>query len=229
MVRTSLAALAFVAILPFAANAGAAQTVPAWLAPRPGTLARVDIAPWFDSDEPEAALTGSVASSARDFTIDALRPMDVRYEPVGALVRIERVFPRSGVAAVRGVRSPWRAFARIARLVPVVPRGTTLVAAGGFGGFADFYPALSTKQPRAGRVATGSRLVVLGNGVAPYDPDSPDLVRLRVRVASGDLRGRVGWVAAAYTGLPLARPRPDASSAERACRCRLVQFEVGGR
>jgi hypothetical protein len=229
MFRLRLAALPLAASIALLSRAALAQqAAPSWLEARPGTLARVDIAPWFDSDEPEAALTASMDSSARDFTVDAQRPMDVLYEPVGVLVRIVRVFPRPGVAAVHGVRSRWNAFARILRLVPVVPRGTRLVAAGGFGGFSDLYPALSTKAPSAERLATGSGLVALGEDVAPYDPESADLVRLRVRVISGDLRGRSGWIAPAYTGLPLARTAPQASPAERACRCRLLQFEGAG-
>jgi hypothetical protein len=204
--------------------AGAAD--PPWLLPRPGTLARVDTAPWLVSDEPEAALTESAASSARDFTASAQRPDDVRYEPIGAPVRIERILPGAQVVLVHGLEERWEAYAPFDRLVPAVPAGTALVAAGGFEGYADFYKNVDTRESGAERLATGSRLIVLGTGVAPYDPDSPGLVRLHVRITSGALRGRNGWVATGYTGLPVARLPDDAEVAERACSCRLIQFDA---
>lgn len=217
-------ALLAIACVAASLPARAAPGDPAWLVLRPGSLARVDLAPWAVSDEPEAALTLGAASSARDYTADAERPGDVAYEPIGVSVRVVRVV-RAGVALVHGRTGRWQAYTRLERLIPDVPPGTALVAAGGFGGFADFYPTLGTKQPQAERLATGSGLAVLGTDVAPYDPDSSDLVRLHVRVTSGTLRGRSGWVAASYAGLPRKRLPADASVAERACACRLVQFD----
>jgi len=203
----------------------AAASEPKWLTARAGVTARVDNAQWPDSDEPEAALTDSAASSALDFSGSASRPGDVHYAPIGVRVRIERVLPGGVVALVHSVGGRWSAFARIERLVPDVPPGTALVAAGGFGGFADFYPALRAGEAQSQRLATGSRLVVLGTGVAPFDPDSSDFVRLRVRIASGPWHGRTGWLAAVYTGLPLTRVPADADVAEHACMCRLIHFD----
>ncbi len=201
-----------------------ARDTPAWLTLRPGTIARVDIAPWPASDEPEAALTASAASLAGDLSANATRPGDVVYEPIGVRVRVVRVLAGTHVAVVRGLERRFEAYARVERLVPDIPPGTALRAAGGFGGFADFYPTLETPNGRAGRLATGSELVALAIGAAPYDPESADLVRVRVRVRSGALRGRTGWVAVGYTGLPDPRPRKGAEVAERACQCRLAQF-----
>jgi hypothetical protein len=215
---------AALALLAAAAPARGAGSTPAWLRIRPGTIARVDIAPWQDSDEPEAALTFSAASLARDFTDDDTRPFDILYQPVGVRVRVVRVRPDGRVALVHGVEGRFEGYALLARLVPEIPASTRLLAAGGFGGFADFYPRLDTPERQAEQVATGTPMIALGIGVAPYDPDSADLVRVRVRVLGGNLRGRTGWVSVAYTGLP-GPPSRSADVAEKACRCRLVEFE----
>jgi len=200
-----------------------ARTLPPWLSLVAGTTARVDIAPWLVSDEPEAALTESPQSLERNFSDDAARPGDVFYRPIGVRVRIVHLDSDGRTALVHGVGDRFEAYAPIERLVPEIPAGTILIAAGGFGGFADFYPTLRTPQNRAGRIATGSRLVALATGVAPYDPDSADLVRVRVRALDGNLRGHTGWLAIGYTGLPETQnQRSDV--AERACGCRLVHF-----
>jgi hypothetical protein len=213
----------------FASTAGGtpvrAGTTPPWLALRIGTIARVDIAPWDDADEPEAALTASAASVARNFSDDATRPDDILYQPVGVRVRIVRLDPSGRTVLVHGFDARFQGYTLVARLIPEIPAGTTLVAAGGFAGFADFYPKLDTPEKRAERVATGSRLSALEISVAPYDPDSADLVRVRVLVLDGSLRGRTGWVAVAYTGVPQTRVPVSADVAEKACHCRLVQFE----
>jgi hypothetical protein len=205
--------------------AATSEPTPAWLTLRPGTIARVDIAPWEDADEPEATLTSGAASLAQNFSDDATRPDDILYQPVGVRVRIVRADSGGRTVLVHGIDRRFEGFTLPARLVPEVPAGTVLVVAGGFGGFADFYPRLDTPEQRAERVATGSPLAVLGTGVAPYDPDSSDLVRVRVRVLGGALRGRVGWVAVAYTGLPATRLPGSADVAEKACMCRLVRFD----
>ncbi|GAC1400171.1 MAG: hypothetical protein NVSMB59_21870 [Vulcanimicrobiaceae bacterium] len=201
-----------------------ANALPAWLALRPGTVARVDLAPWATADEPEASLAASAASFAGDPSSDTTRPGDVVYEPVGVRVRVVRVFPQTHLALVHGIDRRFQAFARVERLVPVVPPGTRLRAAGGFGGFADFYATLATPNARAERLATGSELVALEQDAAPFDAASADLVRVRARVLTGDLRGRTGWVAVAFTGLPQAAAHAGAEVAEHACACRLVQF-----
>ncbi len=201
-----------------------AEALPRWLTARPGTTARVDIAPWLDSDEPEAALTASPASLGRDFSADASRPPDIVYEPVGVRVRIERVLA-GRIVRVRGIDAPWVAYAPLARLVPEIPAGTRLRTAGGFGGFADFYPTLPTPQRAAQQLATGTPLVALGMDAAPYDPGTSDLVRVRVRIAAGERRGTVGWLPVGYTGLPAAATPKTASVAEHACRCRLAAFD----
>jgi len=204
--------------------AGAARDIPAWLTLQPGAIARVDIGLWATADEPEAALTASAASLARAASDDDTRPGDVVYEPVGVRVRVVRLLPGERVAIVRGLDRRFTAYARVERLIPQVPPGTPLVAAGGFGGFADFYPLLATPNAQAERLATGSRLVAFETSSAAFDPGSADLVRVRVRVRSGTLAGRIGWIAVAYTGLPGAAPRKRAEVAEKACGCRLVQF-----
>ncbi len=222
--------IAFAAVGSCAARGTASAVVasqtnrPAWLVLRPGTIARVDIGLWATADEPEASLTESVASLAGDLSADTARPGDVVYEPVGVRVRVVRVVPGTHVAIVHGIDRRFQAYARIERLIPEIPPGTHLRAAGGFGGFADFYPTLATRQATAQRIATGSDLVALAMGTAPFDPGSADLVRVRVRALSGNLRGRTGWIAVAYTGLPSADPGNAAQPEERACRCRLVQF-----
>ena len=217
---TIVASLA--AVAPTAARAR--ETEPTWLALRAGAYARVDVALWATADEPEAALTASPASLASDLTADVSRPGDVVYEPVGVRVRIVRTFPGSHVVLVHGVDRRFEAYARVERVVAEIPAGTHLRAAGGFGGFADFYPTLATRSSRAERLATGSDLTALGLAAAPFDSGSADLVRVHVRVRTGNLRGREGFVAVAYVGLPAARVGAEGEVAERACRCRLVQF-----
>ncbi len=199
------------------------RQVPAWLTLQSGTLVRVDSAPWFDSDEPEAALTASARSLRQDFSADGTRPDDVVYEPVGARARVLRV-EAGGIALLRGTDRRWTAYAPIARLVPDVPRGTTLVVAGGFGGFADFYPSLTTPEATAARLPTGTRVVTLRMGVAPADPGTSNRVRIEVAVVAR--RNRSGWLEAFYTGLPDAAAPGKASNAEQACSCRILSFAV---
>ncbi len=206
-----------------ATGAEAAQ-VPAWLQLHPGTLARVDIAPWRVDDEPEAALTETAASMQHDFTSDASRPPDIVFRPVGTPVRIVRVLPGGTVALVHGIGRAWEAYTRIDRLAPEVPAGTTLIAAGGFEGFSDFYPSLATPEHAADRLPTRSKMIAIGMGAAAYDPDSADLVRVHVRVLSGTLAGHTGWVPVTYTGLP-ASADSLASQPEKTCSCRVVTFD----
>jgi len=208
-----------------AASSGAAAP-PAWARPVSGTLARVDIAPWLDSDEPEAALTASAASLRRDFSADGRRPGDVVYEPVGVLVRIVRMLP-GGIVEVRAAAGAWRAYAPQNRALPEVPPGAALRVAGGFGGAADFFPELDTPESAARTIATGTLLVALRTAAAPYDPNSSDLVRVRVRVAGGPAAGTIGWIAVAYVGTPETTIPAHASIVERACRCRPAAFFSG--
>jgi hypothetical protein len=222
---------AFLIAGPAATAAGEAGAVPTWLRPAPGAAGRIDQAPWYDSDEPEAMLTGSPRSLRRDFAADPTRPEDIVYQPIGVKVRIVRVFD-DGVTLVQGAGGGWTGYTRLNRLVPEIPPGTALRVAGGFGGFADFFPALATPERRAARIATGTPLTALETGVAPYDPDSADLVRVHVRVLAGDLAGRTGWLATSYTGIPAPGISgeglpPSARVAERACGCRLVRFDGG--
>lgn len=230
-VRLRLSMLAVVAMAtlgtgasPLRAATYAPAKTPAWLTLAAGTDARVDIAPWPVSDEPEAALTESAASISRDFTARAERPGDVLFEPIGVRVRILRVLAGGRVAYVRGRDARFRGYTLVARLVPEIPPGTALRAAGGFEGFSDFFATVETPYKAAERLPTGSALVALETGAGPYDPDTSDLVRVRVRVISGALRGRTGWVAVAYTGLPRAHLPRTAAVAERACSCRIVEF-----
>jgi hypothetical protein len=211
----------FAAALPAAAMAG---ELPDWLALRPGTVAWVDIAPWPAADEPEAALTEAPESIERDFTADLGRPNDIVYEPVGVRVRIVRLLDGDRVAFVRGVGADWRAYTLVERAYPNVPAGTALRAAGGFAGFADFYPRLDTREAAAGQVATGTDLVALGMGAAPYDPGTSDLIRVRVRVLSGPLRGQTGWIPVGFTGLPRAVVPASAENAAKVCLCRILRF-----
>ncbi|GAC1302142.1 MAG: hypothetical protein NVSMB19_11130 [Vulcanimicrobiaceae bacterium] len=197
---------------------------PAWLQLRPGALGRVDIAPWLASDEPEAALTESAASIARDFTTRGERPGDVVFEPIGVRVSVVRVLFGGRIALVRGRDAHFVAYTLVTRLIPDVPPGTELRAAGGFQGFSDFFATLATPYKDADRLPTGSALVALATGAGPYDPETSDLVRVRVRVRSGPLRGRTGWVAVAYTGLPTRHVPRTAAVAEKACACRIVEF-----
>jgi len=208
-------------------SASGAETLPAWLTPAHDTKARVDVAPWVTSDEPEAALTQSIASAARDYGADAGRPADIVYQPIGVRVRIVRVLVGRSIALVRGIDVPWQAYAPLDRLVPEVPRGTKLTVAGGFGGSADFYAQLAPDGKSPLQVLTGTHVSALQTGVAPFDPGNSDLVRIHVHVLSGSLRGDTGWIAVAYTGLPLKRVARSAGITAKACSCRLVHFKSG--
>ncbi len=197
---------------------------PGWLRLAAGTAARVDIAPWRAYDEPEAALAASAASVEGDFSADLARPNDVFFEPIGVRVRILRVLAGGRIALVRGLTGGWVAYAPLDRLVPEVPPGTRLRVAGGFGGFADFLPALDATGAQARELATGTELLSLGMGAATIAGGDSDLVRVEVRVLTGPQRGRTGWIPAAFTGIPLARPPAQSEEAVRACLCRLVRF-----
>ena len=209
-----------------AAVAASGSPIPAWLALRPGTAARVDEAPWPDDDEPEAALTESADSLHRDFSADFARPGDVVYEPIGVRVRIVRVLPGARIALVRPVAGTWRAYAPVDRIVPEIPAGTRLRAAGGFAGYADFYEELATPKSLARPVATGTPLEALAMAAAPHDPASGDLVRVRVRVLAGPERGRTGWITAGYTGLAVPAVARTETEDAKACSCRIVRFEA---
>ncbi len=198
-----------------------AQT-PGWLTLEPGQIARVGAAPWPVGDAPEAALSGSEDTAkvaAEDY---ATRPADAIHESIGVRVTIERIY-NDKVVRVRLDGVAWTAYTRIDRLVPEIPPGTRLVVSGGFGNYADFYPALDTPAAQAKHVATGTPLVALEVGIARYDPQSSDFVRVRVTVRGGPLKGRTGWIPVPYTGVPAPNGNPS-STAERACRCRLVEF-----
>jgi hypothetical protein len=188
----------------------------------PGVEARVDLAPWPTFDEPEAALASAPDSLARDFSADLARPNDVVYEPVGVRVRVLRVLAGGRIALVRGIAGDWRAYAPVERLIPEIPPGTRLRAAGGFAGFADLYPTLVGRDTEP--VATGSPLVALDMGTATFDRNVADFVRVRVRVLGGAARGRTGWIPAAFTGIP-ATAAVEEETAAKACACRLVRFE----
>lgn len=175
-------------------------------------------------DEPEAGLTASPESLDRDFTADLARPNDIVYEPVGVRVRIERVLAGGRIALVRGVGAAWHAYALVERTYPEVPPGTPLRAAGGFAGFAAFYPRLGSRQSEAGEIATGTALTALGMGAAPFDPLTSDLVRVHVVVRSGPDRGKTGWIPVGYTGIPVTAVPPEAENAAKACGCRIVRF-----
>ena len=200
--------------------------IPAWLTLRPGTVARVDVAPWPSDDGPEAAVAASARSIEHYGGDELVRPDDVVHEPVGVRVIVVRLLARR-IALVRGVEGHWTAYTRIERLIPEIPAGTPLLVAGGFEGFADFFPSLETPSSGAGRIETGARLVGLKLGIAPLDQQSSALVRVKVLVRSGSRSGQVGWLQVGYTGLPHP-PRQPASNAERVCRCRIVQFGDSG-
>jgi hypothetical protein len=192
-----------------------------WLQARPGQTALVGAAPWPMSD-PEAALTSSEPSAAISPDDYTARPADALHEPIGLRVVIQQIY-LDGVALVQPEGAPWSAYARLDQLVPQVPAGTRLVVAGGFGNAAAFYPQLDTPQASAEELATGTQVVALGMGIAPYDPDGTAFVRVKVTVESGPERGRTGWIPVGFTGLPDPSGNPG-WTAERACHCRLLEF-----
>src|SRR5579871_405695 len=207
----------------FASALAALAMVPPWLVAVPGRPAYVAEATWTNDDRPEAALTRSLRSAARDPDDQNARPTDALGAPVGTKVTFE-AFVTATVARVRLPGDARPAYARVDRLVPAVPRGTRLAVAGGFGGSALFYPALAAPIERAASLPSGTAVAALGTATAPYDPEGGDFVRLQVRVLSGPRRGRIGWVPAAYLGLP--GLGPYGSVAERACRCRLLELQA---
>jgi hypothetical protein len=207
------------AALVLPARAGA--IAPGWLELRPGQVARVGAAPW-PMTEPEAALSGSEDSAAKNPDDYAVRPSDAIHEPIGLRVVIERVYDDK-VVRVRPDGVAWSAYTRLDQLAPEVPVGTDLVVAGGFGNYGDFYPALETPARGAIELVTGTPIVALKMGTAVYDPEGSDFVRVKVLVKAGKMRGRVGWIPVLYTGLPGAGGTP-LSTTESACRCRLLEF-----
>jgi len=199
----------------------AASAVPPWLVPEAGRLAYVAEAPW---PGPEAAATFSLRTARPDPDDQTQRPPDAAGAPIGTLATITGLASAS-VARLHLPGVARAAFARLDHLVPQVPAGTALVVAGGFGNEARFYASLAGPFTHTRLLPTGTPLLALGVGVAPYDPDGADFVRLHVRVAGGPWHGRVGWLPAAYAGL--SRPNgARASSAELACRCRILEFRA---
>lgn len=196
-------------------------SAPGWLTLAPGTIVRVDLAPW-SSAAPEAALAASVRSIEKYGGDEVAEPEDVVREPVGVRAVVARLIGKR-VALVRGLFGRWKAYARVERLIPEVPPGTLLVVAGGFEGFADIYPSLSSPAHSARHIETGTRLVAINLGVGRFDPQASALVRVGVRIVSGKARGHFGWLDVAYTGVPMPHGRLG-SSAERACTCRIVAF-----
>jgi hypothetical protein len=192
-----------------------------WLETRPGQTALVGAAPWPMST-PEAALTSTEPSAAVNPDDYTARPADALHQPIGLRVVIQQIY-LDGVALVRPEGASWSAYARLDQLVPEVPAGTRLVVAGGFGNATDFFAQLDTPQSGAEEIATGTALVALGMGIAPYDPDGTAFVRVKVVVESGMQRGRTGWIPVGFTGLPDPGGNPG-WTAERACRCRLLEF-----
>jgi hypothetical protein len=199
-----------------------ASALPPWLAPAPGRYAYVAEAPWPMGDHPEAALTFSLRTARPEPDDQTARPADAVGAPIGVRATFVDLASAS-VARLRVDGVTHDAFARLDRLVPPVPPGTHLVVAGGFGYESLFYPALDAPLEQARSLVTGTRLVALEIGVAPYDPDGMDFIRIHVRVTAGARRGQTGWLPAAYAGL--SRPQgPRASTVERACRCRIIEF-----
>jgi len=202
----------------------AAAAVPPWLEPRPGRFAYAAEAPWPMDDRPEAALTFSLRSARPEPEDQTKRPSDAVGAPIGTKVR----FAGMASAAVALLRVPgFRgiAYARLDRLVPLVPAGTKLVVAGGFGNDAPFYAAQDVPLDQAWSLPTGVHVTALGMGVAPYDPDGSDFVRIRVHVDSGARMGETGWIPAVFAGLSRPHARPG-STAERACGCRILDFRA---
>ncbi|MBC5811593.1 MAG: hypothetical protein GIW95_12185 [Candidatus Eremiobacteraeota bacterium] len=201
-----------------AANAQYGSELPEWLVLRPGQVGIVGAAPW-PLDTPEAALTGTAESAARPPDDYSERPADALGQPIGLRVRVQEVY--GPVVRVRPEGAPVDSFTRLDFLSPEIPEGTRLVVAGGFGNYADFYPSLGARTPE--QIATGTTLVAVRMGIAPFDPDGSEFVRVRVQVQSGPKKGRAGWIPVGYTGVPAASGQA-ASETERACRCRLVEF-----
>src|ERR1700693_4055795 len=75
----------------------------------------------------------------------------------------------------------------------------------------------------AQQLPAGTSVLTLGLGIAPYDPEGSDFIRTKVYVQSGPQLGCTGWIAVGFTGLPDPNGTP-ASTAERACRCRILEF-----
>ena len=195
---------------------------PAWLELRPGQTARAAEAPWPLGTKPEAGLTASEASAAA-VDPDALgkRPADALGVPVGVRVTIQRLYS-DRVALVQD-GAGHAAYVRVELLVPEIPAATLLVVAGEDGDDVDFYQELGTRSKDSLDVSSGVALTALGLGVAPFEPSGSEFIRVHVKVESGELRGRTGWLAAKYVGLP-GRPDPDAPAKDRACACRVVEF-----
>jgi len=219
--HSARALAAFFSVFLGAVGAAGAASEPSWLALKPGQTALVGAAPW-PMEQPEAALSGSPRSAAVSPDDYARRPDDALHQPIGLRVTVEDIVA-DGVARVRTVGAPLEAFTRLDQLVPEVPPGTQLVVAGGFGNYADFFPDLSAPESAAQQLPTGTSVLTLGLGIAPYDPEGSDFIRTKVYVQSGPQLGRTGWIAVGFTGLPDPNGTP-ASTAERACRCRILEF-----
>jgi hypothetical protein len=190
--------------------------------PARGRFAYVAEAPWPLDDHPEAALTYSLRTAKPDPDDQPTRPDDAVGAPIG--IRAEFLaLATPAVARLRVDGVTREAFARLDRLVPPVPPGTHLVVAGGFGNEAPLYPKLDTPLKRADSLPTGTHLVALDTAVATYDPEGADFIRIEVRITSGPKHGRTGWLPALYAGLNRPGERPG-STAEKACRCRLLEF-----
>jgi len=225
LARTALRLTALVGATGLCAAPGpaSAATDPAWLRLAPGTVALVDVAPWT-TRRLAAALTADEDSAADMAENETQAPDDAIARPPGFAVRVQRLLDR-GVVQVTGATDagPPLAFTLAERLQPRVPAGTPLVVAGGFAGFAFLYPTLGAAQDKALQLETGTHVVAGATAVGGVRGETIDFIRVNVRIASGPLRGKTGWVAVGYTGLPHG-PGYGSTPAERGCRCRILEF-----
>jgi hypothetical protein len=218
--RSAITGLAFIALFNMG-SVHAAEQRPGWMMLRPGVAALVEVAPW--RDDRHAALTTNEADyvAYSTGTDPSYIPRTALAEPIGTRVLIESLRPHR-MAAVR-LRGGRRAYTYLGRLVPVIPPHTELRVAGDSSHLALFFPTLSTKEERAMHVRSGTALVSSGMAIATYDPERTFIVRVRVSIEGGPMRGQTGWMQPGSTGIPTSSPRDEI---EKECGCLITTFQI---
>lgn len=183
------------------ARSGAA--IPQWLVLKAGTRVRIDLATWPGTDR-VAAVTRTVDG----YKNAASEKPDSLSLPVGVFATVDKDVGTDSFhdSYVKVHGSGWSGFTRSDQIVPLVPRGTLLVALGGIavgdsGHTTALFSTLDSTYASSPRIASGTRVEVLGLDFAPGDPDqTTTLARYKVKVLDGDHSGESGWISS--LGLP---------------------------
>jgi hypothetical protein len=187
--------------------------MPDWLILKGGAHVRIDIASW-----PGTAEVAAVTRTLSGYKHSADEAPDSLDLPIGVDATIDGIVGQAhfGDYYVKIHGANWSGFTRSDRMMPMVPVGTKLIAAGGA---PPLYPNLDADDAHSLRTESGTSFREIAPlSFASGDPDRTTATgRYKVQVLDGEYAGRVGWVSS--IGLPGLAP---ATFPE--CRCVLVEM-----